>query len=115
MPRHGSDLGEFDLIARLRAAVEDAGAPAGADLVLGSGDDAAVLRAGEDVVISVDAIVEGVHFTRAGHPLDAVGPKALATALSDLAAMGARPGEAFVVLGLPVEEVDDEDLDPLAA
>ena len=67
------------------------------------GDDAAVVRARAYAVTSVDAMVDGVHF-RLDHagvtPAD-VGHRALAAALSDLAAMGADPGEAYVVLGVP--------------
>ena len=67
------------------------------------GDDAAVVRARAYAVTSVDAMVDGVHF-RLDHPgvtaADA-GHRALAAALSDLAAMGADPGEAYVVLGVP--------------
>jgi thiamine-monophosphate kinase len=67
------------------------------------GDDAAVVRARAFAVTSVDAMVDGVHF-RLDHPgvtpAD-VGHRALAAALSDLAAMGADPGEAYVVLGIP--------------
>jgi thiamine-monophosphate kinase len=67
------------------------------------GDDAAVVRARAFAVTSVDAMVDGVHF-RLDHPrvtpADA-GHRALAAALSDLAAMGADPGEAYVVLGVP--------------
>ena len=69
----------------------------------GIGDDAAVVRARPVCVTSVDAMVEGVHF-RLGEgwatPAE-VGHRALAGALSDLAAMGADPGEAYLVLGLP--------------
>ncbi|MFL5782683.1 MAG: thiamine-phosphate kinase [Thermoleophilaceae bacterium] len=66
-----------------------------------SGDDAAVVRAGGVAVTSVDAVVEGVHFELSTHSPGDVGHKALAVALSDLAAMGARPGEAYVVLAAP--------------
>ncbi|HKP91699.1 MAG TPA: thiamine-phosphate kinase [Thermoleophilaceae bacterium] len=66
-----------------------------------SGDDAAVVRAGGVAVTSVDAVVEGVHFELTTHSPGDVGHKAMATALSDLAAMGARPGEAYVVLATP--------------
>ncbi len=67
------------------------------------GDDAAVVRARPFAVTSVDAMVDGVHFDL-GHPR--VGPadaghRALAAALSDLAAMGADAGEAYVALGVP--------------
>jgi thiamine-monophosphate kinase len=67
------------------------------------GDDAAVVRARAVCVTSVDAIVEGVHFRLGDGWATAaeVGHRALAGALSDLAAMGADPGEAYVVLGLP--------------
>jgi thiamine-monophosphate kinase len=67
------------------------------------GDDAAVVRSRPLQVTSVDAMVDGVHF-RLDHPrvrpADA-GHRALAAALSDLAAMGADPGEAYVTLGVP--------------
>jgi thiamine-monophosphate kinase len=67
------------------------------------GDDAAVVRARPFAVISVDTTVDGVHIRLDDPrvtPADA-GHRALATALSDLAAMGARTGEAYVNLGLP--------------
>ena len=71
-------------------------------MLVGSGDDAAVVRARALAVTSVDAMVDGVHF-RLGVTASAAdaGHRALAGALSDLAAMGADPGEAYVVLGLP--------------
>ena len=71
-------------------------------MLVGSGDDAAVVRARALAVTSVDAMVDGVHFRlgATASPADA-GHRALAGALSDLAAMGAEPGEAYVVLGLP--------------
>ena len=67
------------------------------------GDDAAVVRARPLQVTSVDAMVDGVHF-RLDHPRVTpadVGHRALAAALSDLAAMAADPGEAYVALGVP--------------
>ena len=69
----------------------------GAGVALGVGDDAAVLRPppGEELVVTVDAVVEGVHFDRRFTPFD-VGWKSLAVNLSDLAAMGARPLWALV-------------------
>ena len=71
-------------------------------MLVGSGDDAAVVRARALSVTSTDAMVDGVHF-RLGATASAAdaGHRALAGALSDLAAMGADPGEAYVVLGLP--------------
>jgi thiamine-monophosphate kinase len=90
-------VGELDLIAAIR---EQLGAP-GERVVRASGDDAAVVRARSFAVTSIDAITEGVHFNLATHAPRDIGHKALATALSDLAAMGADPGEAYVALALP--------------
>jgi thiamine-monophosphate kinase len=86
----------------LIAAIERALTARGGRVLRGPGDDAAVVRAdGAVAVTSVDAMVEGVHFRLDTHSPADVGHKALAAALSDLAAMGARPGEAYVALGLP--------------
>lgn len=77
---------EFDAV---RALLERWG-----DLARGVGDDAAVLDpwpAGERLVVSTDASVEGVHFRRAWLSPEEIGWRAAAGALSDLAAMGARP------------------------
>ena len=72
-------------------------------MLRGIGDDAAVVRARPVCVVSVDAMVDGTHFRlRADWSTPAqIGRRALAGALSDLAAMGADPGEAYLVLGLP--------------
>jgi thiamine-monophosphate kinase len=71
------------------------------------GDDAAVVRAGAYAVTSVDVMVDGTHFRLgpACGPADA-GRRALAGALSDLAAMGAAPGEAYLGIVLP-DALDD--------
>ncbi len=66
-----------------------------------TGDDSAVVRARPLAVTSIDSVADGVHFDLATHAAADVGWKALATALSDLAAMGAAPGEAYVALALP--------------
>ena len=69
----------------------------------GIGDDCAVVRAGPYCVTSLDTMVEGTHF-RLGEGWSGpgeIGHRALAGALSDIAAMGARPGEAYLSLGLP--------------
>jgi thiamine-monophosphate kinase len=97
-------MGEFDFLAKLRERLPQEGP----ELRLGMGDDAAVTLPGGATATSVDAIVEGVHFRREGADLRAVGRKALSTALSDLAAMGARPGEAYVVLGAPRDLAEAE-------
>jgi thiamine-monophosphate kinase len=82
---------------------EHDGAADGGRLLRGMGDDAAVVRARPIAVTSMDAMVQGVHFRlREGWATPAeVGRRALAAALSDLAAMGADPGEAYLLLGLP--------------
>jgi thiamine-monophosphate kinase len=92
-------MGEFELLARMRERL-----PAeGPRVHLGSGDDAAITVPGGAAVTSVDALVDGVHFRREHASLTQIGRKALATALSDLAAMGAEPGEAYVALGVPAD------------
>jgi thiamine-monophosphate kinase len=66
------------------------------DLRVGIGDDAAVIRGGrDDLVVTTDAMAEGVHFRKSDPPA-LVGRKALAVCLSDIAAMGAAPRFAFV-------------------
>jgi thiamine-monophosphate kinase len=108
--------GEFDLIARLRAIVESEAAPGGggAEVAVASGDDAAVTVPAGATATSVDTLVEGVHFRRETASLRSVGWKAIAVALSDLAAMGASAGEAYVQLGIPAD-LDLEGASELAA
>ena len=102
-------MGEFELLARVRERLP----PGGPRVRLGSGDDAAVTVPGGATATSVDAVVEGVHFRRGQASLRQIGHKALAAALSDLAAMGAEPGEAYVVLGVPPDLAEDECLELL--
>jgi thiamine-monophosphate kinase len=90
-------MGEFELLALLRERLP----AAGPQVRLGSGDDAAISVPGGATATSVDALIEGVHFRRETASLRQIGRKALSTALSDLAAMGAAPGEAYVTLGAP--------------
>jgi thiamine-monophosphate kinase len=97
--------GEFDLIAAIN---ERLPAP-GPRVRVPSGDDAAVVEPRAASAVTVDAIVDGVHFVLDSFGPEAVGRKALAAALSDLAAMGAAQGEAYVVVAAP-EEMSDEDL-----
>lgn len=98
-------MGEFELLAALRERLPEPGPR----VRLGSGDDAAVTLPGGATATSVDALVEGVHFRRETASLRQIGRKAISTALSDLAAMGAEPGEAYVVLGAP-EEIGEAEL-----
>jgi thiamine-monophosphate kinase len=90
-------LGEFDIIARYFARNTARG-----DVLLGVGDDAALLvpPAGQALVAATDTLVEGRHFL-AGTPAAALGHQALAVNLSDLAAMGAEPAWALLSLSLP--------------
>jgi thiamine-monophosphate kinase len=94
-----SDLTERDLIARIQRMLP----PPPDWMVIGIGDDAAVVEAERNrlEVISVDALVEGVHFDRRFTPPAAIGHRALAVNLSDLAAMGAAPRLALLSLVLP--------------
>lgn len=92
---------EFRLIDRIRDAIADTVEGHGSRVIRAAGDDAAVVRADGVVVTSVDAFVEGVHFRLATTSLADLGHKCVAASLSDLAAMGASPGEAYLVLGLP--------------
>lgn len=84
------------------------------DVSLGIGDDAAVIRpaAGRELVVTTDVLVGGVHFPE-DTPPEAVGHKALAVNLSDIAAMGAEP--AWATMGLTLENADEAWLDSFCA
>jgi thiamine-monophosphate kinase len=88
---------EFELIEKLLARLPDAPRR----VRIGPGDDAAVVVGDGELAVTVDALIEGVHFRLDSFPPAAVGRKAIAAALSDLAAMGAEAGEVYVALGLP--------------
>jgi thiamine-monophosphate kinase len=92
-------LGEHGLIDRVR--IKSGLPPAG--IVLGIGDDAAVIASerGAHDVVTTDSLIEGVHFNRAWTGARAIGHKALAVNLSDLAAMGATPRASLLSLALP--------------
>ena len=96
---------EFDLIA----AIDERMPAPGPRVRVASGDDAAVVEPRAASAITVDAVVDGVHFRLADFGGRAAGRKALSAALSDLAAMGAAQGEAYVVVGAP-EALADADL-----
>jgi thiamine-monophosphate kinase len=70
-------------------------------IVRGPGDDAAVVRAAGHAVTSIDTLVDGIHFRSAQLSPAEIGHRAMASALSDLAAMACEPGEAYVALCLP--------------
>jgi thiamine-monophosphate kinase len=90
-------MGELDLIRSFVAGLGQRGGR----VLRGPGDDAAVVRAAGVSVTTIDSAVDGVHFRRSTHSPGDIGWKALARGLSDIAAMGATAGEAYVALGLP--------------
>ncbi len=94
-----ADLGEHALLARILARLPRPSA----QVLVGPGDDAAVLAPvrNERLVVTTDAVVEGVHFSRPSFAPADIGHKALAVNLSDLAAMAATPQWALVSLILP--------------
>ncbi|MCI0511550.1 thiamine-phosphate kinase [Chromohalobacter marismortui] len=98
-------LGEFDIIARYFAPPDNTASMAG--IALGPGDDCALLSpaAGAELAVSVDTSVVDVHFPGDAPP-EAIGHRALAVALSDLAAMGARPRGCLMALTLSHAEPD---------
>lgn len=99
-------LSEGTLIAAIRQ--QAATLRRSPELRLGIGDDCAVLRpsAGEEIVVTTDFTLEGVHFRREWHSPESVGHRCLARGLSDIAAMGARPVAAFLSMALPNELVE---------
>lgn len=103
--------GEFGLIERIRAQV--AGRD---DILIGIGDDcsATALPAGEFLLTTTDLLIEEVHFRRDWTDLFALGRKAVAVNISDIAAMGGTPQSLSLGLGLPAD-LDPEDFDQLVA
>jgi len=116
-PAPSGTVGEFALIERLARLI---GPPASPDLLIGIGDDTAVLAAGTNVPSSsaaapatttagrhwlwtIDAQVEGVHFRRDLMGPEDIGYRAMAVNVSDIAAMGGRPRFALVSLMLPAD------------
>ena len=93
-----AQLGEFALIAEM---VRDL--PAADDVLVGPGDDGAVLAVGGSVVVSTDVLVEGVHFRRDWSGPGEIGRKAVAVNVADIEAMGARPQGVVVGFSAPGE------------
>jgi thiamine-monophosphate kinase len=108
-------LTENALIAEIRRMATPSGQRRRADISLratrlatvvvptGIGDDCAVLRVppGHEMLITTDFTLEGIHFRRDWHTAEVVGHRCLARGLSDIAAMGGKPGAAFLSLALP--------------
>jgi thiamine-monophosphate kinase len=111
-------LGEFEIIRRYfdrrgtGAAAWRAEPDAERGVLLGIGDDAAVIDPDGPLVVTTDMLVEGVHFL-AGMAADALGYRALAVSLSDLAAMGAAP--RWALLAMSVEQAEARWLERFAA
>jgi len=92
------DLGERELIRAIR---KDFAKP-GKGLILGIGDDAAVIEGGKRrLILTTDVLIEGSHFLRALQPAFWLGRKSLNVNLSDIAAMGGTPRYVLLGLGLP--------------
>src|SRR5438045_4524171 len=89
-------MGEFDYIRWIRRLTPDA-----AGVLVGPGDDCAVLESKGPLLVTTDMLLEGSHFRLAEVGPRRVGRKALAVNLSDIAAMGGRPTAAVVSVGLP--------------
>src|SRR5437016_3896514 len=90
-------MNEFELISRLTRSL-----PANKSVVVGAGDDCAVLDLGLPdrlLLFKTDAVVEDIHFTPATPP-EKIGHKALGRALSDIAAMAGTPVAALVTIAL---------------
>jgi thiamine-monophosphate kinase len=97
-------MGEDKMVAALSARLA-----AGTNVIIGSGDDCAVIGKKSDsswLLLKTDCVVEGVHF-HSGEKPRRIGWKALARALSDIAAMSGLPGHALVTLALSPEESFD--------
>jgi thiamine-monophosphate kinase len=90
-------LGERRLISRIRRTFGEKRA----DVLLGIGDDAALVRGPERLLLTTDILVEDEDFRRPDHPPRLLGRKALNINLSDIAAMGGRPLHALVAMAMP--------------
>jgi thiamine-monophosphate kinase len=91
-------MNEFELIAQWTRSL-----PGNASVVVGAGDDCAVLDSGQPgryLLLKTDAVVQGIHFSATSEP-ERIGHKALGRCLSDIAAMAGRPIAALVTMALP--------------
>lgn len=101
-----ADVGEFRLIDEITD-----GLTLGPDVLLGPGDDGAVLAVDSPVVCSVDVLVENVHFKTAWSPAESVGRKAVAVNVADIEAMGATATALVVGFAAPGETPESWALD----
>ena len=97
------DLGERRVISQIRRAFSEPRK----DILIGIGDDAALVKAPGSLLLTTDILVEDEDFRRAVHPPRLLGRKALNVNLSDIAAMGGRPLHALVGMATPgdLEEI----------
>src|SRR3984957_12692337 len=92
---------EAEILRRLRGRIS---LPRNSRIVQGIGDDCAIYRgrgAADDLLLTTDLLIEGVHFLRSTHRAEDVGHKVLARGLSDVAAMGGVPSFALLSLAMP--------------
>lgn len=107
-----SDIGEFELIDRIRKIINSSGHKPGL-LIHGIGDDAAVFspEPGYEMVVTCDSMVEGRHYLKDHMTPMEIGRRAMVMNISDIGAMGGIPLYALVTLGLTssetVEEIED--------
>jgi len=103
-----NELGEFGFIER----ISPDHIPRPSHVVRGIGDDCAVIRTGDPdlYLITTDLLIEGIHFTRKTIDPRRLGRKSISVNLSDIAAMGGVPRDAFVAIAVP-ENLDVEFLD----
>ncbi len=101
-------MSEFEIIANIRKVAESV--PASELVRLGIGDDCCLLapRPGEEIAASTDTVVEGVHFRFSYFNHYQVGAKAMAVAVSDLAAMAASPAAALASVAMPYDKSSPE-------
>jgi thiamine-monophosphate kinase len=101
-----AEVGEFALIEKITA-----GLPSRPDVLVGPGDDGAVLAVDSPLVCSVDVLVEGVHFKTQWSPAEAVGRKAVAVNVADIEAMGATATGLVVGFSAPGDTPEEWALD----
>ena len=99
---------ELELIESVQRVLAGAAREPRGRIVRGPGDDASVVRGGGYAATSIDTLVDGVHFRSAQLTPAEIGHRAMASALSDLAAMACPAGEAYIALCLPPRSATDD-------